>query len=658
MKRKTNEEFVYEMSIKNPDVQVIGKYINSSTKIRVRGKECNHEWESRPQDLLRGHGCPECKALNSAQRNRKDILQFSVEMKKINPNILLVGEYKNNKTPIRVKCKICEHEWAARPDSLIQGHGCPKCAGNIKLTEREFKNRLNIINSNIKVIGKYVDSKNKVHVRCINCGFEWNPTAYSLLNGRGCPQCAGLKKKCTEEFIEELGRQNSTINVLGEYQNNRTKLLVQCKNCGNRWKASPKTLLRGQGCPLCNKAGTSFVEQLLLNAFKNVLGDESVLSRDCKTIGYEIDIYIPEKHIAFEPGSWYWHKSLVKRDYEKRRLCNNKGIRLITIYDSFPADGRLPFEEDCYTFERSLNEAGYGNLKELLKRLFELADVDFTITEKWWDKLVDSAHKSMQQMNHLEFVQRLSVISPTLTIMSSYSNLQGKIQVKCDICGYVWETSPSSLLKGAGCVSCLGVKKYTTEEFKAKLHNINPNLLVFGNYVNGRTKLKVKDISCGHEWMGKPESLLKGAGCPECAGNRRKTQKEFVYELKNKNPNLTVLGKYINAHTKVEVQCNQCKRIFEVKPNQLLSSGTGCKYCNIRNAVGTRNGKTRRKTTIEYTRELKKVNTNIEVIGEYKTSKDHIKVKCRICGYVWSPQAGSLLRGTGCPNKRKHRLSR
>ena len=51
----------------------------------------------------------------------------------------------------------------------------------------------------------------------------------------------------------------------------------------------------------------------------------------------------------------------------------------------------------------------------------------------------------------------------------------------------------------------------------------------------------------------------------------------------------------------------------------------------------------------EFIEDLKNINSNIEVIGKYKTAKDYIDVKCKKCGGEWNPKANNLLNGNGCP---------
>ena len=60
-----------------------------------------------------------------------------------------------------------------------------------------------------------------------------------------------IKKKTTQDFINELNIINPNITVLGEYLGCKTKTLCKCNICGYEWEASPTNLLSGRGCPEC-----------------------------------------------------------------------------------------------------------------------------------------------------------------------------------------------------------------------------------------------------------------------------------------------------------------------------------------------------------------------------------------------------------------------
>lgn len=109
---------------------------------------------------------------------------------KINPNINVLGNIIDNKTPVLCECKICSHRWDARPYNLKRGHGCPLCAGNAKLTHEERALAIAEVNPTIEVLGEITGCQNKVLCRCRICNHKWSPKPNGLEGGKGCPKCA------------------------------------------------------------------------------------------------------------------------------------------------------------------------------------------------------------------------------------------------------------------------------------------------------------------------------------------------------------------------------------------------------------------------------------------------------------------------------------
>lgn len=125
--RKTTQEFINDINIVNPKIEILGEYVNSKTKIECKCKTCNNIWCATPNSLLRGSGCPVCS--QKIRRNiKKTTSEFVIEMNEMNPNIKICGEYVNAKTKILCKCMRDGFEWKAQPLSLLSGCGCPKCS--------------------------------------------------------------------------------------------------------------------------------------------------------------------------------------------------------------------------------------------------------------------------------------------------------------------------------------------------------------------------------------------------------------------------------------------------------------------------------------------------------------------------------------------------
>ena len=182
---------------------------------------------------------------------KKTHQEFVDEMKRVNPNIEITGIYMNDRTKIQCRCMICNNEWEAIPNKLLQKRGCPKCAGNKKYSHKQFIEKMELINPNIKILGNYINNNTKIHCKCIIDDFEWNAYPYHLLRKHGCPVCARNKLKTHQEFIEEMREINPNIIILDKYTGAHKKIKCKCSYDGYEWYITPRHLLRGECCPVC-----------------------------------------------------------------------------------------------------------------------------------------------------------------------------------------------------------------------------------------------------------------------------------------------------------------------------------------------------------------------------------------------------------------------
>ena len=128
-RKKTPEDFIAELTAVTNTIEVLGEYRGRDCKIKVRCKTCGHEWSASAGNLLSGYGCPNCKAINHSLRSRKTHEQFVQELSLSNPSVEVIGRYITNKKKVLVRGKNCGHEWQANPTHLLNGSGCPVCAG-------------------------------------------------------------------------------------------------------------------------------------------------------------------------------------------------------------------------------------------------------------------------------------------------------------------------------------------------------------------------------------------------------------------------------------------------------------------------------------------------------------------------------------------------
>lgn len=260
------------------------------------------------------------------------------------PTLTVLGEYKNNRTRVDVMCNVCGNTFSPKASSLYMGHGCPYCAGTVGKTTEQFVDEMSVKNPNVKILGKYRNSKSKIETQCLRCDYIWMPTPNTLLKGEGCPKCSGLMRKTQDEFVQEMAEKHPTITVIGEYINNRTKVKCFCNKCKTYFFSAPHTMLsNGNGCSNCttSRGENRIKEWLNDNGFKY---NTQHIFEDCKDVRVlPFDFYIPSYNVAieydgiqhFEPKDFFGGEEsfnkLKEHDSIKSNYCVENNIRLLRI---------------------------------------------------------------------------------------------------------------------------------------------------------------------------------------------------------------------------------------------------------------------------------------------------------------------------------------
>lgn len=153
--------------------------------------------------------------------------EYVAELAVKNPNITVLEQYINSKTPILHQCKIDNYTWKAAPHHILEGHGCPMCAGNARLTQEQYVGMVKNINPNIEVLEFYINATTPILHECKLDGYEWKARPYAILGGNGCPMCAGNNKKTTEGYKQELAKIQVHDQIKSQYcEDNNIRLLV------------------------------------------------------------------------------------------------------------------------------------------------------------------------------------------------------------------------------------------------------------------------------------------------------------------------------------------------------------------------------------------------------------------------------------------------
>ena len=462
---------------------------------------------------------------------RKTHQEFKDDLKKVIPTISVIGEYSNCRTKVFVQCEICGYQWPAQPSDLLRGHGCPRCSKKERKTTSRFRQEVAAVNPNIEVLGEYINTSTKVEARCKACGFSWLANPSTLLHGNGCPACGGTKLKTQDEFIKELSVVNPDIELLGEYKNNRSKIPVRCLRCGHEWRATPHNLIDARSrCPKCTHSSTSFMEQFIVEWLSRALGHDVVKHRDISTIGLELDVYVPSLNLAFEPGSWHWHKEKMESDSTKRTLCAKKGIRLITIYDKVPED-EIIITKDIIMYPYDVRvQKKADQLAELLISVIQEQGVSVNGLEVDMDDVVDAAYKNSVKTDTDKFIEKLAAKGIDVEVLGTYKSSSSRIYVRCKTCGHIWFPRADTLLSGnSSCKKCGAIKNgkahlKSNETFIAEVAERNPTVEILGYYTKAADRIHAKCRCCGFEWYPVANTLVRKnpSACPECGKKSRR----------------------------------------------------------------------------------------------------------------------------------------
>ena len=152
---------------------------------------------------------------------------------------------------------------------------------------------------------------------------------------QGDPRGKSGKVSSINEVRHKLTQLGYTL-INESYTIKRKSLKAICNKC-NTIRQNRLINFEKQDCPICSNNGTSKIENEINQWIKSLGFDALKYRFKGKTKGKEIDIYIPSLKLGIEFNGLYWHsEQFIKNNnyhYEKMKLCEEKGIRLITIFE-------------------------------------------------------------------------------------------------------------------------------------------------------------------------------------------------------------------------------------------------------------------------------------------------------------------------------------
>lgn len=261
-----------------------------------------------------------------------------------NNEYIPLSDYISGKTKMKFK-HTCGHEFEMRPEDILKGQQCPKCAvenrrlNKMKYTTGSFKD---VIPDDYEVLGEYNGLHKPILMRHLICGIEFSCQPYNFLNGTRCPKCShGHEIKSQEDFEKEISEIDPSYQIIGKYTGATKPVLAKHLTCGHEFNLYPDNFIyKGMRCPFCACKPQSNPENELYEFIKSIYSGEVIHGfreyEENRRKFVEIDIYIPEMKLGFEFNGLYWHSDLRKDKmyhYNKMKYFENKGIHLIQIFE-------------------------------------------------------------------------------------------------------------------------------------------------------------------------------------------------------------------------------------------------------------------------------------------------------------------------------------
>lgn len=196
-------------------------------------------------------------------------------------------------------------------------------------------------------------------------------------------------------------------------------------------------------------------------------------------------------------------------------------------------------------------------------------------------------------------------------------------------------------------VAIMGFKDYTGQIIETK-YDQKITILKFIGFKNGESIWEYNCPCCGTLNQSSIYRIKQTRFCNNCKADhnksRMKSQETFEQELKLKQPNLKVLGKYNGRRKSILLYCTIHNIEFYGKPCDLLISELSCPECRKEYTINRD-----RKYTLDYVKKWL-YDHDYEILdeSEYQNAASIFSYKCKKCGNKAKTNFTSLLNGRKC----------
>lgn len=376
-KRKTTKEWIKSAQLKHGDKYNYSKtnFTKSSEKVtiicRVHG-----EFKQTANNHMRGSNCPECVG-NNFLKTKESFTKAATRIHGVKYDYSNTN-YQGSHKKCRIICS--EHgDFWQKPNSNLNGAGCPNCVGRNKTTEdiiKEFKEIHRDKYDYSQVV--YKKAHSKIIIICPKHE-EFKQAAAMHLSGGGCSKCKSVSiserfSYSKNEFLlkakEIHGNRYDYSKV--NYTGAKNKITIVCTKHGE-FKQAAGSHSQGQGCPKCslskgeNKILKSLVSkgiEFKTEVVSQLLFEDNLLLSGMKKTRF--DFYIPSVKLLieydgvqhFRPVSFGMRKDEILKTFKKSQERDTIKEDLVSYSDYNII--RIPYWE-FNNIEKILEEALKGN---------------------------------------------------------------------------------------------------------------------------------------------------------------------------------------------------------------------------------------------------------------------------------------------------------
>lgn len=221
-----------------------------------------------------------------------------------------------------------------------------------------------------------------------------------------------------------------------------------------------------------------------------------------------------------------------------------------------------------------------------------------------------------------------------IIMLDKYVSQTVKSRFRCKR-GHIWSARPNNVLSGKGCPEC--ARSLIASKKRLDPHTVHNRLSGRGITLLGEyIDNRTKTLfqcGAGHTWETVPAVIFRGGGCPKCYEQNQPLTREIVNN-RITGRGITMLGEYLGAHTKTLFQCHE-GHTWLARPANILHLDRNCPHCAQQYPLS--------KAIVN----KRIADRGIVMLGDYTNSVTKTLFQCSE-GHSWEASPGNIMAGNGC----------